>query len=200
MPEGGQAVSISDRRMARELALRTLYQCSLRKCPVDEVATTTLRDQPLHPDGEELYRSLVTGVSERLSELDEFIEPHLAKEWEIHRLPVIEHCVLRMAAYELYRLPDTPPKVTINEAVILAKRYGGADSGKFVNGVLGSLLRSSPKASWERPPTSEESQAAAEIEPDLEVVETTPEEFAEAQKTGRWTLRSPGESEEAPTS
>jgi N utilization substance protein B len=98
---------------------------------------------------------------------------------------------LILAAYELLHLPEMPPKVTIDEAVSLAKRFGSADSGKFVNGVLGSLLKATPKQSWQ--PHAGESvfdeQEEPIEEPEVEVIEEGTPLHDEVVKAGAWTIR-----------
>ena len=81
---------------------------------------------------------LLDGVMSKQGELDQVIEK-AAPEWPIDRISPVDRNILRLAVYELLFEPDTPPKVAINEAVELAKRFGSDSSPRFVNGVLGSL-------------------------------------------------------------
>ena len=76
----------------------------------------------------------------KAEQLDAEIQP-LAPEWPLHQIARIDHILLQMGAYELMNHDDVPPKVVINEAVELAKAFGGDNSSKFINGVLGSLLK-----------------------------------------------------------
>ena len=94
----------------------------------------------LQPEIEELAVRLIEAYFRRAAEIDEKIE-RLAEGWTIERMPVTDRNVLRLAAAELMGMPDTPPSVVFNEAVELAKAYGTPESGKFINGVLGSLAR-----------------------------------------------------------
>jgi transcription antitermination protein NusB len=87
-------------------------------------------------------RRLVTGVSEHLDELDAVIGKH-AHRWQVSRMPTVDRAVLRLAAYELLH-EDTPPAVTIDEAVNLAKELSTDDSGRYVNGVLEAIRRTLP--------------------------------------------------------
>jgi N utilization substance protein B len=91
-------------------------------------------------DGEpnEYARLLVIGVEDRIRELDSIIG-ETSEHWSIGRMPMVDRNILRIATFELLHLPDVPPSVSINEAVELAKVYGGDDSSKFVNGVLGKI-------------------------------------------------------------
>src|SRR5437868_13005590 len=87
---------------------------------------------------------LIRGVLEHLDALDEQIKKH-ARNWDLHRMAVVDRNVLRLAIYEMLFRDDIPPVVSINEAVDIAKKFSTADSGKFVNGILdkvkGELLR-----------------------------------------------------------
>jgi N utilization substance protein B len=91
---------------------------------------------------------LVRGTLERGEELDGRFLTFLAAGWDLDRIAVIDKLVLRMACFELWSADEVPPKVVINEYVNLAKLYGSADSGKFVNGVLAKVMVSSPKANF----------------------------------------------------
>jgi transcription antitermination factor NusB len=82
----------------------------------------------------------------RESEWDEKFEPFLAEGWPLSRLSWTDRVSLRLACCELWEVPEVPPKVTIAEYVALAKTFGAPDSGRFVNGVLASVLPISPKA------------------------------------------------------
>lgn len=84
--------------------------------------------------------SLVRGVEEHLAELDAIIAK-TAPEWPVDQITPVDRSVLRLGIFELQFLKDVPPKVAINEAVELGKTFGGESSGKFVNGVLGTLYK-----------------------------------------------------------
>jgi len=123
------------RRKSREFALQVLYQLNITK----EDAKRALAQFQEHfsPQGEadEFLRRLVLGVLEHCRELDRLIEQHL-ENWRLDRINVIDRNILRMALFELLYCEDIPPKVTINEAIDLGKRYGSEDSGSFINGIL----------------------------------------------------------------
>ena len=87
---------------------------------------------------QEFVTGLVQGTLEHLAEIDERLSRY-ATNWPLPRMAVVDRNILRMGSYELLFGEETPPKVVINEAVELAKRFGTADSGKFVNGVLDSI-------------------------------------------------------------
>jgi len=84
--------------------------------------------------------SLVKGVVEKMDELDAVISGS-ATNWQLKRMAAVDRNILRMAAYELLFVKDIPPKVSINEAIEIAKKYGDADSGKFVNGILDKISK-----------------------------------------------------------
>ncbi len=123
------------RRKSREFALQVLYQLNSTK----EDANRALAQFQEHfsPQGEadEFLRRLVLGVLEHCRELDRLIEQYL-ENWRLDRVNVIDRNILRMALFELLYCEDIPPKVTINEAIDLGKRYGSDESGSFINGIL----------------------------------------------------------------
>ena len=93
-------------------------------------------------------RALIGGLMGYPALWDEKFGPLLSPKWPMERLSITDKTILRMACFELWKLPEVPPKVTISEYVALAKLYGSAESGKFVNGVLAAVLLISPKADW----------------------------------------------------
>ena len=123
------------RTRARELALQALYQLDMRGPEVLDDIASLLDDETVEPDVRLFARTLVDGVWASREKLDETIAK-VAENWDIHRMAVIDRNVLRLATYELTCLDDVPPKVSINEAIDLAKRFSTADSGGFVNGIL----------------------------------------------------------------
>ncbi len=123
------------RRKSREFALQALYQLNIAK--QDVTAPFKQFEEHFLPGGEadEFLRLLVVGVLEHCEELDRLIERY-SKNWRLDRIDVIDRNILRMALFELLYCEDIPPKVTINEAIDLGKRYGSEDSGSFINGIL----------------------------------------------------------------
>ena len=123
------------RRKSREFALQALYQLNIAKQDVN--ALLAQFQEHFLPDGEadEFLRRLVLGVLKHHEELDGLIERY-SENWRLDRIDVIDRNILRMALFELLYCQDIPPKVTINEAIDLAKRYGSEDSGSFINGIL----------------------------------------------------------------
>jgi transcription antitermination protein NusB len=130
------------RRHGREVALQALYGAEIGKRAADEVLTELLaRDQS--SEGRTFVRDLVFGTLENASESDAMIGP-LLEGWTLERLPTIDRIILRMGAFELNHRRDVDPAVVVNEAVELAKKYSTEDSGRYVNGVLGRVLRTEP--------------------------------------------------------
>ena len=107
--------------------------------PGDALATY-VRPRRLPAEVVRFAERLVRGAWERRVELDGLVGES-SEHWKVERMPVVDRNLLRLGAYELLHPEDAPPAVVINEAVELAKRYGDADSGAFVNGVLDRLRR-----------------------------------------------------------
>ena len=126
--------------MAREVAVRTLFQVDVGRSNVDRAFAYSLEDFELPEKDIAFARSLVDGVLANMSEIDKTIA-RAADHWSIDRMANTDRNILRIAVYEILYAKDAPPSVAVNEAVELAKVYGDADSGKFVNGVLGHVLR-----------------------------------------------------------
>lgn len=136
----------SNRHLGRIIALQTLYEQELRIECQDEtfklksvLARNINRYRAIAQDHEFIKR-LVDGVDKRQSDLDAVIQP-VAPEWPLDQIARMDRLVLRIGVFELlYTNKETPSKVVINEAVELAKAFGGENSSKFVNGVLGTVL------------------------------------------------------------
>lgn len=126
------------RTRARELALQFLYQLDLRGPELLEEAKAFFRAEEDDKSARDFAAQLVNGVCEHRQELDAVIRG-VAQNWEIARMAVIDRNVLRMAAFELFHCPDVPPKVAINEAIELGKRFSTQNSGAFINGILDKI-------------------------------------------------------------
>ncbi|MDR7427135.1 MAG: transcription antitermination factor NusB [Armatimonadota bacterium] len=133
---------MTHRRRARQLALQILFQADLGKFPIEDVLEAYRAERPR--EDWPFITTLCAGVVDRRSALDAQISRYLSG-WTLDRLAAVDRTVLRMALYELQHL-DTPPTVVINEAVELAKTFGGEESGRFVNGVLGAIHRAATGA------------------------------------------------------
>ena len=136
------------RRKSRQRALQILFYRDLRKVPVDqairefyddlyaaELEEETGEDVDIEAIREPFVESLVRGTVDNLDTLDRLIEQR-AEHWRLERMPIVDRNILRMAIYELMHCADVPPKVAINEAIELGKKFSTANSGGFVNGIL----------------------------------------------------------------
>jgi N utilization substance protein B len=136
----------SNRHLGRIVALQTLYEQDFRRevedddFSLDEVLSRNINRYEETIDDKEFIKALVAGVDTHSSELDELIRP-VAPEWPIEQIARMDRVILRIGTYELLHDKSIPPKVVINEAVELAKAFGGDNSSKFINGVLGTILR-----------------------------------------------------------
>ena len=117
------------------MALQGLYQVDLRGEEVADDVRRWLAEATAEPEVRVFARQLVDGGLACRDALDARIAS-VAQNWEIRRMAVVDRNILRLASYELLYLDDVPVKVSINEAIDLAKRYSTADSGAFVNGIL----------------------------------------------------------------
>jgi len=123
------------RRKSREFALQVLYQLNITKQDVITAFTQFQEHFLSNGKADEFLKRLVLGVLEHCQELDRLIEQY-SENWRLDRINIIDRNILRMALFELLYCEDIPPKVTINEAIDLGKRYGSEDSGSFINGIL----------------------------------------------------------------
>lgn len=130
------------RRAAREEAFKIIFQIDLGKNPWKEVLSRNLRDSELSEEGKIFLKQLVEGTMTHLTEIDAEIIKY-AQDWKIDRMLSTDRNILRMALYELKYFDEIPVGATINEAVELAKIYGDDDSARFINGILGNIIRSS---------------------------------------------------------
>lgn len=127
---------MSARSKARKAALDLLYESDIRGRPVSEVLKARLVEveYPIR----EFTQSLVAGVAEHRSRIDEIIGMR-AKSWDLDRMPVLDRNILRLGAYEILWSTEVPVSVAIDEAVELAKTLSTEESPGYVNGVLGAI-------------------------------------------------------------
>ncbi len=127
------------RTLAREYTLKILYQAEMTRRDIVAAAKQFWKEQdPPDEVVREFVQRLAEGIAANLAAIDAKIS-HYAANWQIKRMAVIDRNILRLGVYELLHTSDIPPKVTINEAVELAKKYGDLESGKFVNGILDKI-------------------------------------------------------------
>ncbi len=189
MSETAPSNQSHSRRLAREVAFQSLYMQRVGNPDMESAIAAATSRHVLSGVATEFVRTIVEGINKTYEELDAKIEPLLAGGWTLARIAISDLIVLQIAAYELFHLEDMPPKVTISQAVELAKRFGTSESGAFVNGVLGNLLLQSPKADWEAPilvdPEPEEDNVIVLHDPD----EEKPEEESQEVVVGSWVIK-----------
>ncbi|MEI7759024.1 MAG: transcription antitermination factor NusB [bacterium] len=143
----------SNRHLGRIIVLQTLYEQDFRRASsdssfnLDEVLDRNIERYKKMMDDKDFVVRLVKGITDKEVDLDKQLTP-IAPDWPIDQIARMDRIILHIGMYELLFEKDTPPKVVINEAVELAKSFGGDNSSKFINGVLGTVLRSleEPKA------------------------------------------------------
>lgn len=138
------------RRLAREITIQSLYQVEMIGVSGDDAVNSVMeearQDNEIGAEVAELEaidaftRELVQGVLTHKERLDQKLAVYLTG-WQVDRLSRVDRQILRLAAYEMMFRKEAPPKVIINEAIELAKHFGLEENGKFVNGVLGRMLR-----------------------------------------------------------
>lgn len=131
---------MGERRKAREKALQCLFEFDLGKTDLSKILERVGRSR-LKKEAKIFLKTLLKGTVENLSLIDSKISK-LASNWRLERIANVDRNILRLSLYEILFLDDIPPAVSINEAVEIAKKYGTEESSKFVNGILGGLLRS----------------------------------------------------------
>jgi N utilization substance protein B len=126
------------RRLSRELALQALFYMDMHRDPVEnpvgQFCNSFVQDKPTQP----FFHRLVDGVQENRKTIDTVIE-RFASNWRLSRMSCVDRNVLRIAVFELLFCADIPPKVSINEAIDVGKRFGTDESGAFINGILDSI-------------------------------------------------------------
>jgi len=148
----------SNRHLSRIVAFQTMYEWNFlqRNC-AEDLALTTEMHEGMVPildrnynefagsiESREFIDNLVWGVMDNAEKIDSILRP-AAPEWPIDQIAIVDLIILRMGIYELLFTSEVPPKVAINEAVELAKAFGGENSSRFINGVLGTIFRASDK-------------------------------------------------------
>ena len=131
---------MGQRRRARECALQMLFQIDLTGVAPADVFRTFWRTQNVEQSVRSFSEQLVLGVYEEREATDRLIAG-AADRWKLDRMPVVDRNVLRMAVYELLQQPETPAAVVIDEAIEVAKKFGSAESGGFINGILDAVRR-----------------------------------------------------------
>jgi transcription antitermination protein NusB len=134
---------MSNRHLARSIAMQALFEWDFRKQPADSLPVIIDRDlKEFGPglDETQFAKKIIEDVYKNIKEIDDLIVKY-APQWPIEQITIVDRNVLRIGIYELKFGNEVPPKVAINEAIELAKNFGGPSSGKFVNGVLGAIYK-----------------------------------------------------------
>lgn len=133
---------MSSRHLARTIALQCLYEWDFNNKDQDIENILKHNKEAFGPGMKDtsFIDTITNGVLKNIQEIDQTIEKS-APEWPIEQITIVDRNILRIGIYELKISKDIPPKVAINEAIELAKKFGGEASGKFVNGVLGSIFK-----------------------------------------------------------
>jgi len=128
------------RHRAREYALQMLYQSEVGGAPMRDVVEQFWQQEEVPDDVRRFAERLALGTIAALPEIDRLLRESI-ENWRLERLGAVDRSVLRMAVHEFLHEPDTPRIVIIDEAIELAKRFGGEESGQFVNGILDALRK-----------------------------------------------------------
>jgi len=140
---------MSSRHLARSIVLQSLYEWDFNRdknLELKKILDKNIKEFGLGLEEADFMNKLTEGVEKHKSKIDKIIEKS-APEWPLDQITIVDRNVLRVGVYELLfgDKKEVPPKVAINEAIELAKNYGGESSGRFINGVLGTIYREMEK-------------------------------------------------------
>jgi len=128
------------RSTARRIAMQVLYQAEVGEVDVEGALKHIFEAENFIEDTKEFARTLATGAWRQRNEADKIIS-QVSHDWPLERIAKVDKSILRLAVYELKYMKETPPSVVINEAIELAKKFSGEESSKFINGILGALVK-----------------------------------------------------------
>jgi N utilization substance protein B len=131
---------VGGRRKAREFALQMLYQAEASGTPMCDVAARFWDDREAPSDLRVFAERLAQGTASRLEAIDRILVESL-ENWRLERLAIVDRNILRLAVYEFLHETETPPIVIIDEAIEIARRFGGEDSWQFANGILDAVRK-----------------------------------------------------------
>ncbi len=134
---------MSNRHLARSIAMQALFEWDFREQPADILPVIIDRDlKEFGPGLNEtgFAKKIIEDVHKNIKAIDKLISKY-APQWPIEQITIIDRNILRIGIYELKFNNEVPPKVAINEAIELAKNFGGPASGRFINGVLGAIYK-----------------------------------------------------------
>jgi transcription antitermination protein NusB len=145
---------MGERRQGREFALQMLYQIDMGGGKEKETFSTFWEGKKASPEAQAFAQELVSGTLDHLESIDSVLRQGL-EHWRLPRIAAVDRSVLRLAVFEFLNHPQTPPVVVIDEAIELAKRFGGDESGLFVNGVLDGIRKHLESQSTPSPPADQ---------------------------------------------
>ena len=145
---------MGERRQGREFALQMLYQIDMGGGKEKETFSTFWEGKKASPEAKTFAEELVSGTLDHLESIDSVLRQGL-EHWRLPRIAAVDRSVLRLAVFEFLNQPQTPPVVVIDEAIELAKRFGGDESGLFVNGVLDGIRKQLESHSMPSPPADQ---------------------------------------------
>lgn len=151
---------MSNRHLARTIAMQTLFNWDFQgkpDCDFEEMIKNNFSSFAPNFNDQGFVSGLVRGVKDNLSQIDKYIIKY-ATEWPLEQITLVDRNILRIGVYELVMNEEIPPKVAIDEAIEVAKSFGGESSGKFVNGVLGAIYRDLPPEKKEKDPKQEKEE------------------------------------------
>ena len=136
---------MANRHLSRSIAMQSLYEWDFKGKEPNQLkifVDNNIKEFGFGIDENDFIWQIVNGIKENLTKIDKIIEKS-APEWPLDQITIIDRNVLRIGLYELLfgNRKEVPPKVAINEAIELAKTFGGENSGKFINGVLGTVFK-----------------------------------------------------------
>ena len=136
---------MASRHLSRSIAMQSLYEWDFsgkKEDSLDKIVEKNIKEYGPGLENTDFVWQLVNGVKKHLLQIDKIIEK-AAPEWPLDQITIVDRNVLRLGLYELLysKKEEVPPKVAINEAIELAKTFGGESSGKFINGVLGTVFK-----------------------------------------------------------
>jgi N utilization substance protein B len=158
--------------------MQSLYEWDFKGChneQLPEILAYNIKEFAAGLEETQFIHDLVNGVIAKLPEIDAIIEK-AAPQWPLNQIAMVDRAVLRLGIFELLfgKRDEVPPKVAINEAIELAKTFGGDSSGKFVNGVLGTIYREIGEPGKDDAPRKKDAEAVAEgeISPEAPIEES----------------------------
>lgn len=182
------------RLAARHAAFQAIYTLDADEADLEATLAYALQQEDFPVVQSEYIRTLVSASLNERERLDALLIPLMAQGWRFDRIAKVDRAILRLAAAEFEFVPQTPPKVTINESIELAKAYGEQASPRFINGVLGKLLPLLAKSSFRHedfdPMLGDAGAQVTRDDDEEEIIQAGSVEHEELSNSPGWTLRS----------